>query len=104
VRLAYGRTLRRGRAAGLAASLSFRGERVALIASRTRGGARLLVTVDGRSRMVSLRARGNRYRQVVFASPRLTPGLHVLRVRTLSRGLADIDAIGVDTGPPPPRR
>jgi hypothetical protein len=103
-RPAYGRTLRHARAAGREALLRFRGERVALIASLYRRGARLLVTVDGRGRVVSLRARRHRHRQVVFRSPRLAPGLHVLRVRTLNRRLADIDAVGVDPGPPPPRR
>jgi hypothetical protein len=101
-RSAYGGTVTRGRAAGLVALLAFRGSRAALIASRAPAGARVRITVAGRSRLVSLRG-PRRHRRVVFRSRRLRPGRHLLRVRTLEGGPAEIDAIGVTTGPAPPR-
>jgi hypothetical protein len=99
---AYGRTLTRARRAGLTAHLTFRGSRVALIARRVRGGGSLLVTVDGRSRVVRL-AGTPRYRQAVLHSRQLPPGLHLLTIRTLGGGIADLDAVGVHAGPGPPR-
>ena len=100
---AYGRTIARARRAGLEARVRFRGSRVALIARRSPRGARLVVTVGARRRAISLRG-PDRFRRVVFRSRELRPGRHLLRLRTLDGGIADLDGIGVDTGPSPPRR
>ena len=100
-RPAWGGTLTRARRAGLELAVPFRGTRVALIASRSPRGGTLLVSLAGRLAAVSLRGH-HRHRRVVFRSRRLAPGRHVLRIRTLDRGTADIDAIGVDKGPAPP--
>jgi hypothetical protein len=100
---AYGRTLTRAGAAGARLRFAFRGTQVAVIAHRSRGAGRLLVTLAGRTRVVSLRGRA-RHRRVVFRSRRLTSGRHVLVLRSFGGGPVDLDAIGVDTGPRPPRR
>jgi glycerophosphoryl diester phosphodiesterase len=100
---AWGRTLTRGRHAGLSMELGFRGERVTVIGRRVPRGGLLLVTLDGRSRAVRLRGR-DRYRRLVFRSRRLLPGRHRLVLHTLGGGIVDLDAVAIDTGPPPPRR
>jgi hypothetical protein len=83
--------------------LVFRGTRAAVIGSRSSHGARLLVTIDGRPAVVHLRGR-HHYRRVLFRSGALRTGLHLLRVESLGGGLVDVDAFGIDTGPPKPRR
>ena len=98
---AWGRSLRRATCAGRVASTAFRGSRVALIARRTPRGATLVVTVDGRRKLVRLRGR-DRFRRVVFRSLELDPGLHSLRVKTATRGIADLDAVAVEKGPSAP--
>jgi Fibronectin type III domain len=99
---AYGRGVSRARGPGHTMRLAFRGDRVAVIAGLSPQGGRLLVTIGKRSRVVSLAGR-RRHRQVVFRSRPLRPGLHLLHLRSLSRGVVDLDGVGVDTGPPPPR-
>jgi hypothetical protein len=81
--------------------VTVRGTRVALIARRAPRGALLRVTVDGRRKQVSLRGR-NRFRKVVFRSILMRPGLHRFRVEALSEGIADLDALAVETGPAAP--
>jgi glycerophosphoryl diester phosphodiesterase len=100
---AWGKTLTRARRAGAVARARVSGERVALIARRGRRAGRLLVTLDGKPRkVVSLRGRP-RHRQIVFRSRVLPPGAHKLELTTLGGGPVDLDAIGIDQGPPPPR-
>jgi glycerophosphoryl diester phosphodiesterase len=100
---AYGRTLTRARRRGPSASINFRGNRVALIARRQRRGGRVRIWLDGRRRTIRLRGRP-RQRAVVYRSRRLLPRRHTLVLRSLGGGFVDVDAIGIDTGPPPPRR
>jgi hypothetical protein len=100
---AYGGGVSRTVAAGSSMRLRFRGDRVALIASRSRRGGRLRVAIGKSPHLVSLRGK-RAHRQVVFRSKVLRPGLHLLHLRSLSRGVAEVDGVGVDTGPPPPRR
>jgi hypothetical protein len=104
---AYGHSLSRATGSGHSMRMVFRGTRAAVIGSRSRHGARLLVTLDGRPAVVRLRGRP-RYRKVLFRSRSLRTGLHLLRLETLGGGVTDIDAFGVDTGPstrrPKPRR
>jgi hypothetical protein len=89
---AWGRTVVRARRAGASARMRFRGTQVALIGRRVAKGGRLRVTVDGRSR--SLRVRGRtRHRNVLWVSPRLDPGAHVLRLRSLGGGPVELDAV-----------
>jgi hypothetical protein len=77
------------------------GSRVALIARRAPRGAVLRVTLDGRRKRVSLRGR-NRFRKVVFRSILMRPGLHRFLVEAMTRGIADLDALAVETGPAAP--
>jgi glycerophosphoryl diester phosphodiesterase len=100
---AYGHSLSRARGPGHSMRLVFRGTRAAVIGSRSSRGARLLVTIDGRPAVVHLRGR-HHYRKVLFRSRALRTGLHLLRLESLGGGLVDVDAFGIDTGPPKPRR
>jgi glycerophosphoryl diester phosphodiesterase len=101
-RAAYGHSVIRVRRAGPILRLRFRGTRVAVIGTRSPRGGNLLVTVAGRAAVIRLRGR-RRYRRVLYRSRIMRPGLHLLRVQALG-GRADLDAFGVDTGLPPPRR
>jgi hypothetical protein len=101
-RLAYGGAVSRTRTPGSTVRLLFQGERVTLIASRSARGGRLRVSIGKHSQVVSLRGR-RAHRRAVFRSRTLRPGLHNLRLRSVSSGVVDLDAVGIDTGPPPPR-
>jgi hypothetical protein len=100
-RRAWGGGLMRATRPGTTASRAFFGSRLALIARRTPRGASVAVTIDGRTRVVSLRG-PDRFRRVVLRSRLLRPGFHTLRVTTTTRGIADLDAVGVEAGPAPP--
>lgn len=89
---AWGRTVVRASKAGATARMRFRGTRLALIGRKLADGGRLRVTVDGRSR--TLRARGRTgHRSVLWVSPKLKPGAHVLRLRSLGAGPVELDAV-----------
>jgi hypothetical protein len=89
---AWGRTVVRAKRAGATGRLRFRGTQVALIGRKLRGGGRLRVTIDGRSR--TLRARGRTpHRSVLWVSPKLRAGSHVLRLRSLGGGPVELDAV-----------
>lgn len=74
------------------ARMRFRGRRVALVGRRLAKGGRLRVTVDGRSRVISLRGRP-KFRTVLFTSRRLRAGRHTLRVTTLGASPVELDAV-----------
>ncbi len=99
---AYERGVRRARRVGASFSMLFRGTRVALIAPRSRLAGRLLVSVGGRARIVSLRG-PRRARRVVFRSRRLRPGVHRIRAVSLGGGEVAVDAVALEQGPPAPR-
>ena len=89
---AWGRTVVRAKRAGATGRLRFRGTQVALIGRKLRRGGRLRVTIDGRSR--TLRTRGRTpHRSVLWVSPRLRDGSHVLRQRSLGVGPIELDAV-----------
>lgn len=89
---AWGRTVIRSSRKGSAVRLRFRGRRVALIGRRLRRGGRLKVTVDGRSKVISLRGKP-RFKRVLFRSRRLNDGPHTLRAVTLGRQPVELDAV-----------
>ena len=93
----------RARRRGAELSVGFDGTRVGLVARGSRRSGRIELRVAGRSRVVDLRETLG-YRRVVFRSRVLRPGRHVLRVRTLDGGVADVDAFGVRAGPSSPER
>jgi hypothetical protein len=89
---AWGRTVVRAERAGATARMPFRGTQVALIGRKLAKGGRLRVTIDGKSR--TLRARGrSAHRSVLWVSPRLRSGAHVLRLRSLGGGPVELDAV-----------
>jgi hypothetical protein len=88
---AWGGTVLRSRFAGPSLRFRFRGTRLAVIGRRLPRGGRLRVTIDGRSRTVRVRGRG-RFRQVLFTSRRLSPGLHTARVGAAA-GRVEVDAL-----------
>ena len=89
---AWGRTVMRSTRKRAVARMRFRGRRVALVGRRLAKGGRLRVTVDGRSRVISLRGRP-KFRTVLFTSRRLRAGRHTLRVTTLGRSPVELDAV-----------
>ena len=89
---AWGGTVVRPKHAGATATLRFTGRSISLIGRGLKSGGRVRVTLDGRSRTLSLRGR-SRARSVLWNSARLRSGSHVLRVRSLGGGPVELDAV-----------
>ena len=89
---AWGRTVVRAARGGATGRMRFRGTQVALIGRKLARGGRLRVTIDGRSRTLRVRGR-SRHRSVLWVSPRLDSGAHVLRLRSLGGGPVELDAV-----------
>jgi hypothetical protein len=89
---AWGRTVVRAARRGATGRMRFRGTQVALIGRKLGRGGRLRVTIDGRSRTIRTRGRGG-HRSVLWVSPRLRSGAHVLRLRSLGGGPVEFDAV-----------
>jgi hypothetical protein len=89
---AWGRTVVRARKAGATGRMVFRGTQVALIGRKLPKGGRLRVTIDGKSRTLRTRGR-SAHRSVLWVSPKLRSGRHVLRLRSLGRGPVELDAV-----------
>jgi Domain of unknown function (DUF4430) len=79
---------------GASATLSFTGTQATVVTRKLPAGGRVRLTVDGKSKVVSLRGRG-RFRHKLIASPTLAPGKHTLRVQSLGRAPIEIDAMAV---------
>ena len=91
---AYQRSVSRSRSKGARASLKFTGSRIALISRKLRKGGRVRVSVDGKSKVISLRGKPA-FRKVLFSSRKLGKGQHRLRLTTLSSRPAEIDAVAI---------
>jgi hypothetical protein len=89
---AWGRSVIRSKRRGATARLSFRGRRVALIGRRLRKGGRLLISIDGRRRVIAVRGKA-KFRTVLFTSRRLKAGRHRLTVKALSGAPVELDAV-----------
>jgi hypothetical protein len=89
---AWGRTVVQAKRAGATGRMRFRGTQVALIGRKLAKGGRLRVTIDGRSRTVRARGR-SAHRSVLWVSPKLRSGSHVLRLRSLGGGPVELDAV-----------
>jgi hypothetical protein len=89
---AWGRTVIRSRLRGAGALLRFSGRRVALIGRKLPRGGRVKVTIDGKTRVVSMRGKP-RFRSVVFTSRRLAAGEHTLNLQALGRNPVELDAV-----------
>ncbi len=91
---AYERTVSRSTSRGSTAGLRFAGSRIALISRKLAKGGRVRVSVDGRSKVVSLRGKSG-FRKLVFRSRKLGAGTHRLKLTTLSSLPAELDAIAI---------
>jgi hypothetical protein len=80
-------------AAGAMLTLRFVGDAVAIIGERSRGGGRMRVTIDGRSRTITLHANRTRARQVLF-QVNLRPSRHRLTLQTLG-GTATLEGLAI---------
>ncbi len=89
-KLSVSRATRRG----ASASLRFTGTQATIVTRELRRGGRIRVTVDGQSKVVSLRGSG-RFRQRLVASKPLAAGAHTLRVTSLGAAPVEIDAIAI---------
>jgi hypothetical protein len=89
---AWGRTVVTAADAGATATLRFTGRSVSLIGRKLPRGGRLRMTLDGRQRTLRLRGR-SRPRSVLWTSPRLRAGSHLLKVRSLGGGPVELDAV-----------
>ncbi|MEA2391675.1 MAG: hypothetical protein QOK31_1784, partial [Solirubrobacteraceae bacterium] len=89
-----GRVARTGRRRARAA-LDFSGTRVAVIGSALPHGGRIVVVVDRRAQIVSVRSAHPGVRRILFRSRALRHGRHRLRV-TVLRGPVELDAFAIE--------
>jgi hypothetical protein len=89
---AWGRTVMRADGPGASARFAFEGGSVSLVGRKLRRGGRLRVTLDGKSRVLSVRGRSGP-RSVLWTSAGLNEGRHTVRLRTLGGGPVELDAI-----------
>lgn len=89
---AWGGTVIAAKRAGASATLRFEGRSVALVGRRLAKGGRLRVKLDGRSRKLRLRG-SSAPRTVLWQSPTLADGKHMLRIRALGGGAVQLDAV-----------
>jgi hypothetical protein len=79
---------------GASLSLKFKGTQATLVTRKLPRGGKLRVSIDGRSRVVSLRGR-SKLRSTLVDSAKLAAGDHMLRVTSLGRAPVEIDAIAI---------
>ena len=80
-------------ARGATVVLHFTGGALAIIGERWRQGGRIRVTIDGRSRTISLHAKRRRDRQVLYRL-NLRPGRHRITIRVL-RGTVALEGLAI---------
>ena len=91
---AFKRSVSRANRRGATATLRFTGSQATLVTRELRRGGRLRVTVDGDSKVVSLKGKG-RFRRKLVATKALAPGEHTLRLTSLGRAPVEIDAVAI---------
>lgn len=91
---AFKRSVSRANRRGATARLRFTGTQATLVTRELRRGGRLRVTVDGVSKVVSLKGR-SRFRRKLIVTRALEAGEHTLRVKSLGRAPIEIDAVAV---------
>jgi hypothetical protein len=79
---------------GASASLRFTGTKATIVTRKLRKGGRVRVTVDGKSKVVSLKGK-SRFRRTLVGTGKLEHGRHTLRVTSLGRAPVEIDAVAV---------
>lgn len=80
--------------AGASASMRFGGTGATIVTRTLPKGGRIRVTVDGDSKVVSLKGKG-RFRRKLVATKTVPAGKHTLRVTSLGRAPVEIDAVAV---------
>jgi hypothetical protein len=80
--------------AGASASLRFTGTKATIVTRKLPNGGRVRITVDGDSKVVSLKGK-SRFRRKLVGTGKLEPGRHTLRVTSLGRAPVEIDAVAV---------
>ncbi len=91
---AFKRSVSRANRRGATATLRFAGTQATLVTRGLRAGGRLRVTIDGDSKVVSLKGT-DRFRRKLVATKALVPGEHTLRLTSLGRAPVEIDAVAV---------
>jgi len=84
----------RANRAGATASLSFTGSGATIVTRELPNGGRVRITVDGESKVVSLKGK-SRFRRKLVGTGKLETGRHTLRVTSLGRAPVEIDAVAV---------
>lgn len=79
---------------GASASLRFTGTKATIVTRELPNGGRVRITVDGDSKVVSLKGK-SRFRRKLVATGKLEPGKHTLRVTSLGRAPVEIDAVAI---------
>jgi hypothetical protein len=79
---------------GASASLRFTGSGATIVTRKLPNGGRVRVTVDGDSKIVSLKGE-SRFRRKLVGTGKLAAGQHTLRVTSLGRAPIEIDAVAV---------
>jgi hypothetical protein len=79
---------------GASAKVAFTGTGATLVTRKLSFGGRVRLTVDGRSKVVSLRGK-SKLRRTLVSTRRLKPGRHTLRITSVSRRPVEIDAIAI---------
>jgi hypothetical protein len=79
---------------GASASLRFAGSGATIVTRKLPNGGRVRLTVDGDSKIVSLKGK-SRFRHKLVGTGKLEPGRHTLRVTSLDRAPVEIDAVAV---------
>ncbi len=79
---------------GASLSLKFKGTQATLVTRKLPRGGKVRVTVDGKSRVVSLRGK-SKLRRTLVDSAKLGAGDHTLRVTSLGKAPVEIDAIAI---------
>jgi hypothetical protein len=91
---AFKLSVARATSEGASASLRFTGTGATLVTRTLPRGGKVRITVDGKSKVVSLKGRG-RFRRKLVASPSVSAGAHTLRITSLSDAPIEIDAVAI---------
>jgi hypothetical protein len=91
---AFKLSVSRATRAGASASMGFIGTKATVVTRLLPKGGRVRLTVDGQSKVVSLKGKG-RFRRKLIATKALEAGSHTLRVTSLGRAPVEIDAVAI---------
>jgi len=92
---AFKLSVSRATAEGASASLRFTGTGATLVTRTLPRGGRVRITVDGKSKVVSLKGRG-RFRRKLVEAPSVPAGAHTLKITSVGDAPVEIDAIAIE--------